>query len=122
LYAGARMLELLSQSPCTAQQLFAGLPDSISTPELKLNFAQPHLAQALLARLQAHTTLQAERCIQVDGLRAEYAKGWGLIRTSNTSASLTLRFEANDQATLQAIQADFRHALRQAGWKTALPF
>lgn len=122
LYAGARLLALLARLPDTPHAVFASLPSSVSTPELKLNFPDYQAAQAFMQRWQANPHLQAIRLITVDGLRAEYAGGWGLVRASNTSASLTLRFEADNTAELQRIQGYFRAELQRLGWQAALPF
>ena len=64
---------------------------------------------------------QSENIIDIDGLRVEYADGFGLIRASNTTPVLVLRFEAETEAALAAIQAEFKQVLQQVGLND-LPF
>lgn len=121
LYAGARLLEILSRSDNPAAVLDA-LPDAVSTPELNLACAEgePH---ALIARLQNEARFpDASEVIRIDGLRVEYADGFGLARASNTTPMIVLRFEADDAAAMERIQADFRHALTAAKPGVELPF
>jgi len=121
LYTGARLLEILSRSADAAAML-AALPKGISTPELKIPMqeGQPHiLIRALQTQGQFSTATQ---CITIDGVRAEYADGFGLARASNTTPVVVLRFEADTDAALQRIQAEFRTALLALDAKLALPF
>ena len=121
LYAGARLLEILSRSR-DASGVLAALPDAPSTPELqwKLAEGEPH---ALIARLQAAKPFPgAERTVTIDGVRAEYADGFGLARASNTTPVVVLRFEADTQAALERIQAEFRAALQPLKPGVPLPF
>jgi len=122
LYAGARLLEILSAAPDVTQAL-EGLPDSISTPELQLPLAQEGENHALIARLQASARFTgATEVITIDGLRVEYPDGFGLMRASNTTPVVVLRFEADDEAALARIQGDFRQVLAAALPGAALPF
>lgn len=121
LYAGARLLEILSRDMNPTRVLTA-LPQGISTPELKLEMreGEPH---ALIERLQAegHFPL-AQNIITIDGVRAEYADGFGLARASNTTPVIVLRFEGDSQAALLRIQAEFREALHRLEPGRLLPF
>ena len=120
-YAAARMLEILSRSPDAAAVLDA-LPDSLSTPELHLQLAEgePH---KLIAQLQREAKFPgAGEVITLDGLRVEYPDGFGLMRASNTTPVVVMRFEADDQAALARIQAAFRAVLLAARPGTTLPF
>ncbi len=113
LYAGARLLEIVSRWP-DANWPLKHLPNALSTPELNLKMqeGEPH---ALVAELRKTAKFAgAERIITLDGLRVEYADGFGLMRASNTTPVLVLRFEADDAAALERIQTDFRRVLRQA--------
>jgi phosphomannomutase/phosphoglucomutase len=99
LYAGARLLEILSRAP-DANPVLAALPDAPSTPELHWRLAEgePH---ALVARLQQTRPFPgAERIVTIDGVRVEYADGFGLARASNTTPVIVLRFEADTPAAL----------------------
>ncbi|MEW6677425.1 MAG: phosphomannomutase/phosphoglucomutase [Pseudomonadota bacterium] len=121
LYAGARLLEILSCHPDPGAVLEA-LPESLSTPELHIPMAEgaPH---ALIDSLRAQARFEGAReVIHLDGLRVEYPDGFGLVRASNTTPVVVLRFEAEDASALARIQADFRRVLNQALPGVALPF
>jgi phosphomannomutase/phosphoglucomutase len=121
LYAGARLLEILSRSS-DASGVLQGLPSAPSTPELqwKLAEGEPH---ALIAQLQAAKPFpNAARAITIDGVRAEYADGFGLARASNTTPVIVLRFEADTKAALARIQEEFRAALQPLKPDAPLPF
>lgn len=121
LYAAARLLEILSRSADASAPLKA-LPNSLSTPELniKMNEGEPFV---LLDELKRDAQFdEAREVITIDGLRVEYADGFGLIRPSNTTPVLVLRFEANNTAALTRIQADFRRVLHAARPELPLPF
>jgi len=121
LYAGARLLEILSKTPDASAALKA-LPNAPSTPELqwKLAEGEPH---ALVEKLQAAKPFpNAERVLTIDGVRAEYADGFGLARASNTTPVIVLRFEAETEAALKRIQEEFRSALAPLKPEAPLPF
>jgi len=121
LYAGARLLEILSRSP-DAGAVLKALPNAPSTPELnwKLAEGEPH---ALVARLQASRPFPgAQSILAIDGVRAEYADGFGLARASNTTPVIVLRFEGDTQAALERIQREFRAALQPLKPDAPLPF
>jgi phosphomannomutase/phosphoglucomutase len=121
LYAGARLLEILSRSR-DASGVLDSLPNAPSTPELQWQLAEgePH---ALIAKLQAAKPFpNAERIVTIDGVRAEYADGFGLARASNTTPVIVLRFEADTQDALKRIQQEFRAALQPLKPGAALPF
>jgi phosphomannomutase/phosphoglucomutase len=121
MYAGARLLEIVSRHADPSAVLDA-LPDAVSTPELNLPCAEGE-QHALIERLQASATFpDAERVIRIDGLRVEYADGFGLARASNTTPVVVLRFEADDAAALARIQEDFRRVLAAAKPGAKLPF
>jgi phosphomannomutase/phosphoglucomutase len=121
LYAGARMLEILSRTANPSAMLNA-LPDSVSTPEQHIAMAEgePH---RLIAALQKSATFEgAKEVITIDGLRVEYADGFGLMRPSNTTPVIVLRFEADSIEALQRIQAQFRTIILAAAPGVRLPF
>jgi phosphomannomutase/phosphoglucomutase len=114
LYAGARLLEIISRWKDSNWPL-KHLPNAISTPELniKMNEGEPH---QLVAKLQKSGRFPGAKSLNtIDGVRAEYADGFGLVRASNTTPVVVLRFEADTQAGLQRIQNEFKAAL-QAAW------
>jgi phosphomannomutase/phosphoglucomutase len=121
LYAGARLLEVLSKE-ADPNQVLKSLPNAPSTPELHwaLKEGEPH---ALVERLQAARAFAgAERVITIDGVRAEYADGFGLARASNTTPVIVLRFEADSASALERIKKEFRNALQPLKPDAPLPF
>jgi len=121
LYAGARLLEILSRHPDPSAVLDA-LPDAVSTPELNIACAEGE-QHSLVAKLQADANFPgASDVIRIDGLRVEYPDGFGLARASNTTPVIVLRFEADDQAALSRIQREFRRVLSAAKPGVVLPF
>ncbi len=121
LYTGARLLEILSKVQNPSATLNA-LPDAVCTPELHIHTAEGE-NHALLAQLKktAHFT-DPKEIITLDGLRVEYADGFGLARPSNTTPVIVLRFEADSEAALNRIQNDFRRIFQQAAPHLQLPF
>jgi phosphomannomutase/phosphoglucomutase len=120
-YAGARLLEIVSRDADPSAVLNA-LPDALSTPELNIKLAEgePH---RLIAQMQQSVKFPgALEVITMDGLRVEYADGFGLARASNTTPVIVLRFEADSETALKRIQADFRVALQSVKPGVALPF
>ena len=121
LYAGARLLEILAREKDPSATLEA-LPDAVSTPELHLKLAEGENF-ALMEKLKAQARFDGAReVITIDGLRVEYADGFGLARPSNTTPVIVLRFEADDAAALKRIQDDFRRALIAVKPGASLPF
>ncbi|PIV91328.1 MAG: phosphomannomutase/phosphoglucomutase, partial [Gallionellales bacterium CG17_big_fil_post_rev_8_21_14_2_50_54_146] len=98
------------------------LPDSLSTPELHIHTAEGE-HHALVEQLkQTAQFCDALEIITLDGMRVEYADGFGLARPSNTSPTIMLRFEADTTAALTRIQNDFRRIFQQAAPHLKLPF
>jgi phosphomannomutase/phosphoglucomutase len=121
LYAGARLLEILSRGDNPSAVLEA-LPDSVSTPELQWELAEGENYSLMDKLKQTARFPAAKDIIAIDGLRVEYADGFGLARPSNTTPIIVLRFEADDAAALSRIQDEFRAALLQVKPGAALPF
>ena len=122
LYAGARLLEILSRAPDVTQAL-EGLPDSVSTPELNLALDKEGENHALINQLQKTAKFSgATEVITLDGLRVEYPDGFGLMRASNTTPVVVLRFEADTAEAISRIQGDFRRVLGDALPGRKLPF
>jgi len=121
LYAGARLLEILSRH-ADPSAVLESLPESVSTPELNVpcGSESPH---ALIAKLAAKASFPgATDVIRIDGLRVEYADGFGLARASNTTPVIVLRFEADTEAVLKRIQSEFRRVFAESAPGVALPF
>lgn len=120
LYSGARLLEILSQF-VDVSAVLNGLPDSVSTPEQHINMkeGEPH---TLIAHLQKTAKFENAEVLTIDGLRVEYADGFGLMRPSNTTPVIVLRFEADNEEALARIQNDFRNVILAAAPEAKLPF
>lgn len=121
LYSAARMLEILSQQNKTSSELFDTLPDSFNTPELQINFAEGEHYKYMEKFIEQANFGNAST-FTIDGIRVNYENGWGLIRPSNTTPSLVLRFEANDETTLKEIQNIFRKQMLAVDSTIKLPF
>ncbi|PTQ77102.1 phosphomannomutase [Nitrosomonas oligotropha] len=121
LYAGARLLELLSRERDITATL-NNLPDSLNTPELQVRTVEGE-NHALIVQLQKNAVFDnPQQVITTDGLRVEYPDGFGLARASNTTPVVVLRFEADNDAALKRIQEDFRRNILQAKPDAQLPF
>jgi phosphomannomutase/phosphoglucomutase len=121
MYAGARLLEILSRHADPSAVLNA-LPNATSTPELHLKTAEGENF-TLMDKLRAQAKFPGAReVITIDGIRAEYDDGFGLARPSNTTPVVVLRFEADNEAALARIQSEFRTALLAVQPDAALPF
>ncbi len=110
LYTLARLLEIITLRDQPIDDIFAAFPILPSTPELKIP-VQDDQKFALVERLVAEGEFQSGKASTIDGLRVDFAKGWGLVRASNTSAALTLRFEAETEEALIKIQQLFKREL-----------
>lgn len=121
VYAGARLLELLSNLEQTPQQVFDALPDSVNTPELRIDFAEGE-HYIFMDKLKEIAKFENANVSKIDGLRVDYNDGFGLIRPSNTTPILVLRFEADTEQAIARIQSDFRTAIRQIDDSISIPF
>jgi phosphomannomutase/phosphoglucomutase len=121
LYSGARLLECLSQQ-ADSNATLNSLPNSVNTPELHIQLQEGENF-ALIEKLRQDAKFTDPReIITIDGLRVEYADGFGLMRSSNTTPVIVLRFEADDEIALKRIQQDFRRVLLAANAGLKLPF
>jgi phosphomannomutase/phosphoglucomutase len=121
LYAGARLLELLSREKNPSAVLNA-LPQSTSTPELQLQLAEGENF-TLIDKMQREAKFPgSDQVITIDGLRVEYPDGFGLARSSNTTPVIVMRFEAESKAALDRIQGEFKRVIVAAKPDAALPF
>ena len=121
LYAGARLLELLSRHGDPSAVL-NGLPNAINTPELQLKTADGENF-SLVERLQSEGEFAgAQQIITIDGVRVEYVDGFGLARPSNTTPVVVMRFEGDDAAALERIQRAVGAQILKIKPDAALPF
>lgn len=121
LYSGARLLEILSHSPESSSELFKKFPNSFSTPELKIS-VNPEQREKLITGLKLSHRFKSAKIIDIDGIRVEFEHGWGLMRGSNTTPHLVLRFEADNQENLESIQKLFHEILLELDKDLRLPF
>ncbi len=121
IYACARLLEALGTKDGTSAEVFAALPDTVNTPELNIVMQEGETGP-LMAKLVNEAEFGQADIITLDGIRVEFADGWGLIRASNTTPSLVLRFEADNQHSLTRIQELFRKNLTRVAPNLTLPF
>lgn len=117
-YTAARLLEILSKVPDAraSSALLADLPTSCATPEINIACpagTSPHAVAAQLQALAAGAFAAPARICTIDGLRVDFADGFGLIRASNTTPVLVLRFEGQNPAALERIQSAMLALLRQ---------
>ncbi len=121
MYVAARLLEIMTLRDQDLDSLFASFPTLPSTPELKIPAEETRKFE-LVDALIRDGNFQDGKPITIDGLRVDFAKGWGLVRASNTSAALTLRFEAETQEALQQLQQLFKRELLKVDNTLQIPF
>ena len=122
LYAGARLLEILSDESEDCETIFARIPNSVITPELRVAVNEEEKF-SLMQKLISHAHFdRAQEVNTIDGLRVSFAEGWGLVRPSNTTPYLILRFEAANETMLAHIQQLFRDWMLGVRGDLLLPF
>jgi phosphomannomutase/phosphoglucomutase len=121
IYAAARLLEILASAPELPDEVLNALPKGSSTPEIKVDApdGDPH---AFVERFRDGAFFEGGRMSTIDGLRVDWPDGWGLVRASNTTPVLVLRFDADNPEALARIQALFRARLLDLKPGLALPF
>lgn len=122
LYAAARLLQILSQQSLSSADLFSTIPNSVNTPELKIAISDQEKFLLMDKLIQQAHFFAAADILTIDGLRVNFAEGWGLVRPSNTTPCLVLRFEAQNPSFLQKIQEMFRAFLLSVEPNLMLPF
>lgn len=123
LYAAARLLELLGpmSKGGPVNDVFTALPDSVNTPELNLHLAEGQ-HHAFMKKFLDKARFKDAHLTTIDGLRADFKDGWGLVRASNTTPSLVLRFEADSRESLERIKEQFRIQMRAVDDNIELAF
>ncbi|KPC14492.1 Phosphomannomutase Phosphoglucomutase [Pseudomonas syringae pv. maculicola] len=121
IYSAARLLEILSQEPANAEDLFETFPNDISTPEINIKVTDV-TKFSIIEALEKDAQWGDAKLTTIDGVRVDYPKGWGLVRASNTTPVLVLRFEAETQAELERIQGVFHAELKKVAPDLDLPF
>ena len=108
LYTGARLLEIISKNDDSCAEIFAKLPDRVNTPEINIHFNEHGEQHDAVSKLSKDIDFPGSKINTIDGIRVDYENGWGLVRASNTTPCLVLRFEANDKEMLENIKVKFR--------------
>ena len=121
-YVAARFLEILSNTDQSSAEVFEQIPNSYSTHEYKIKAKNIRDAAKLVADFLKHAEFPGANLNLLDGLRVEYQDAWGLIRSSNTSAAVGLRFEASSAKRLEEIKAEFRQVFKTINHEPELPF
>ncbi len=120
LYAAVRMIEILSADMRASSQLFDDLPDSINTPELRVSVSNSE-ADRLIEQMINQANFDAVSD-NTDGIKFEFADGWGLARASSDRSTLVMRFEADSREAMSRIQAQFKFLMLQIKPDLSLPF
>ncbi|WP_455219326.1 phosphomannomutase/phosphoglucomutase, partial [Kaarinaea lacus] len=112
LYTASRLLEILAKDPRPATDIFAELPDSVNTPELNLNMAEGEHFK-LIDKLVSNANFEGAKLTTIDGVRADWEDGFGLVRASNTTPCLVFRFEGDNEQVLERIKDSFRQLVKE---------
>jgi len=122
LYSAARLLEIITAQNLPSSELFATLPNAISTPEINVHFKEEGAQHEFMQLFAKQVQLPGAKITTIDGIRADYAQGWGLVRASNTTPSLVLRFEAENATVIEEIKASFREQMLKVDASLELPY
>jgi phosphomannomutase/phosphoglucomutase len=122
LYVSARLLELLSHQMDSVSTVFTEFPDDVSTAEITIS-TDDESKFSIIQKLASEPSLQqGARVSTIDGIRSDFQDGWGLVRASNSSPKLTLRFAGDDSTALQRIQLLYKNALQRHAPELQIPF
>ncbi len=119
LYAAVRLLEILAARDEDADQIFAAYPEDVSTPELNVDVTDENKFEIIHSLQQQAFPGGATNLI--DGVRVDYPDGWGLVRASNTTPVLVLRFEAESEGALERIRDEFQQRLTEVDDTLRIP-
>ncbi len=121
IYAAARLLEILAARPESPTEVLQALPNGVSTPEIKVPApnGDPH---SFVEHFELSAKFEGARRSTIDGVRVDWPDGWGLVRASNTTPVLVMRFDADSKQALDRIQAEFRERLLAVSAELELPF
>jgi len=122
LYAAARLLEILSNESRSASEIFGEIPNSINTPELNVKLERDGAQHDFIEAFVKNATFEGAKLTTIDGVRADFEDGWGLVRASNTTPSLVIRFEADNDAAMERIQNEFRDTMQRTDASIETPF
>jgi len=121
MYSGARLLEILSGMKQPSAEVFSALPDAFNTPEINVGMAEGE-HHKFVDELMMKADFGEASVTMIDGIRVDYPDGWGLVRASNTTPVLVLRFEGQSKAAMERIQAVFKAQILAVKPDLKLPF
>ena len=119
IYSAVRLCEILASTSESASAMFKRFPEDVSTPEINIQVTEDEKFDLVTQLQSAH--FPTGKVSTIDGIRVDYLDGWGLVRASNTTPVLVLRFEGQNQAVLQRIKEEFQHHLYAVDTKLTVP-
>jgi len=122
LYSAARMLEILSADSRSVSEIFAELPNDVSTPEITVTLENDGAQHEFIKKFIAQSNFADAKLSTIDGVRADFDYGWGLVRASNTTPSLVIRFEAESEEKLDQLKQNFKTQIHLVDSAINLPF
>jgi len=122
LYSAARLLEILAAQEEAPQSVFSNLPDSVNTPELNIHMQEGEHFDFIEKLKEKASAFNDAKITLIDGVRVDYSEGWGLVRASNTTPCLVLRFEGKHEKAMSDVQEKFREVLISIQADIQLPF
>ena len=121
LYSAARLLEILINANESPAEVFAALPGGVATPELRIELPEER-HQEVMGQIMANANFADGEISTVDGLRVDFSDSWGLVRPSNTTPCLVLRFEGDDDSALDVVKTRFRELIAGVDAGLSIPF
>ena len=122
LYSAARMLEILAADNRAVSEIFNELPNDVSTPEITVHLDTDGAQHEFINKFVQQSNFTDATLSTIDGVRADFEYGWGLVRASNTTPSLVIRFEAETEEKLNQLKADFKTQIHTVDPSINLPF
>ena len=121
IYCGARMIEIVSNQNIESSEIFADLPNSFSTPEINIPVDKDGIQHDFMEKFKSSAIFEEAEISTIDGLRVDYDDGWGLLRASNTTSCLVMRFEAESKGRLLEIKNSFISQIRKIDSRLEIP-
>ena len=121
IYCGARMIEIVSNQSIESSEIFADLPNSFSTPEINIPVDKDGIQHDFMEKFKSSAIFEDAEISTIDGLRVDYNDGWGLLRASNTTSCLVMRFEAESKERLLEIKNSFISQIRKIDSRLEIP-
>ena len=122
LYSAARLLEIISGIDRPVSDIFGDIPNSINTPEISITLDRDGAQHEFVEAFAKNGSFEGANLTTIDGVRADYPDGWGLLRASNTTPSLVIRFEADTEEALLRIQNEFKQVMQKTDSAVTIPF